>query len=172
MSWAHADSASLNIWIITPNTEQAGFTELLFLFFAGICSYAFHKQILLCTSLQFISTKVFVAVKFDCLKLCGKWQHNGANEMNQFIQSEEYLWSFLCLTHFSWRYLLHLCPKGVMRLHLLKACEVLWRRKRSNCCMLLFHSNGPLSFTVLSGISGRSARKPVPCISGSEGTVQ
>lgn len=37
--------------------------------------------------------------------------------------------------------------------------------------MFLFHFNVPLSFTVLSGLSGGRARKPVPCVSRSEGVV-
>jgi len=63
---------------LLPQTEGPGLIELLLLFFAGVCSRAFHKQILLCTTLQFISCKPFVAVKFYCLKLRGKWQHKGA----------------------------------------------------------------------------------------------
>lgn len=36
---------------------------------------------------------------------------------------------FQCLTYLLRRYLQHLHPKGVMRLNLIKACEVLYVRK-------------------------------------------
>lgn len=162
------------IFGLLPQIQSCSRIEMLLWFFAGICSCAFHKQILLCTTLQFISCKPFGAVKFDCLKVCGKWQHEGATEMNQFIQSVRGVFVEFSVSYsltLSWRYLLHLCPKGVMRLNLIKAWEVLWRGEEVSvvCCYFILMCLWASVFYLGSGIE--ELRKFVLCISRSEGVV-
>lgn len=93
--------------------------------------------------------------------------------INSYSQSEEYLWRVFCvlLAHLSWRYLLHLCLKGVMRLNLIKACEVLWRGKEVSvvCCYFILMCLWASVFYLGSGIE--ELTKFVLCISRSEGVV-